>query len=72
MLCRCSFAEWGGEHVAVSFAYNGGLYLVYKCPQPIATQITQDARPKIVDALLTLICRIAQEASLCLFDCTGG
>jgi len=30
--------------------------------QPIARQITQDARPKIVDAALTLIFRMGQGA----------
>jgi len=31
-------------------------YHIYEWPQPIATQIHNDARPKIVDAPLTPIC----------------
>jgi len=55
MLCWRSFPEWGREHVVFSFAYKGGQYLIYEWPQPIATQITQDARPKFIDSPLTLI-----------------
>ena len=55
MLCWRSFSEWGREHVAHSFAYKASQYLSYEWPQQIAMQITQDARPKILDAPLTLI-----------------
>jgi len=41
--------------VAFSFAYEGGQYLSYEYLQAITTQITQDARPEIVDAPLMLI-----------------
>jgi len=54
-LCRRSFSEWGREGVTLSFAHTGNLYLIYDYLQPIATQITQDATPKIVDTPLTLI-----------------
>jgi len=57
-----SFLLMGREHVASSFAYNGGQYLSYNYLQPIATQMTQDAKPKIVDAPLTLISRMRQGA----------
>ena len=59
-----SFSRWGKECVAFSFAIEGGQYLSYDYLQPIATQITQDARPKIVDAPLTLISRMGQGACL--------
>jgi len=54
-LCWRSFWECGREHVASSFPNEGGQYFIYKCLQPIATHITQHARPKIVDDPLTLI-----------------
>jgi len=41
--------------VALSFAQKASLYHIYEWLQPIATQITNDARPEIVDAPLTLI-----------------
>jgi len=55
MLCWRSFSEWGRECVALSFAYKGGEYRIFEWPHPIAPQITQDAWPNIVDAMLTLI-----------------
>jgi len=63
-LSRGSFAECGRERDTFSFAYKGGPYLIDECLQPIATQITQDARPKIVDTPLTLIFRMGQGACL--------
>jgi len=62
-----SFSRWGRYHVGSSFAFQGGQYLSYDYPQPIATQIIQDARPKIVDAPLTLISRIGQGVCLSIF-----
>jgi len=53
-----SFSEWGGEHVAFSFANKGVLDLIHECLQPIATQITQNSRPKFIDAALMLIFRM--------------
>jgi len=53
-----SFSRWGRECVAFSFANKGGQYVFYEYLQPIATQITQDARPEIVDAPLMLISRM--------------
>jgi len=53
-----SFSRWGSERVAFAFAYKGGQYLSYDSLQPMPALITQDARPKIVDALLTLISRM--------------
>jgi len=54
-LCWCSFWEWGREHVAHPFAFKGGHSIISEWPQPIATQIMQDAKPKIVATLLTFI-----------------
>jgi len=67
MLWWRSFSQWGWEHVAFSFAYKGDQYLLYECLQPIATQIAQDARPKIIDAQLTLIVGMGQGAYLSCF-----
>jgi len=41
--------------MALPFAQNGGQYHIDEWPQMIAMQITNDARPKIIDAPLTLI-----------------
>jgi hypothetical protein len=41
--------------VALSFAYKAWQYLIDEWLQPIATQITHDVRPTIIDAPLTLI-----------------
>jgi len=62
-----SFSRWDRERVASSFACNGGRYLSYDYVQLIATQVTQDARPKIVDALLMLISRMGQGSCLSIF-----
>jgi len=43
------------DRVALSFANRGSQYRIYAWLQPIATQITNDGRPKIVDAPLALI-----------------
>ena len=58
--CRHLFSELGKEHVAFSFGYKGGQYLIYECLHPIPTQITQDARTNIVDTPLTLIFSMGQ------------
>jgi len=50
-----STSEWGREREAPSFAYKASQYPIYEWTQPIAKQITNDARPKIVDAPSTLI-----------------
>jgi len=60
MLCRRSFSAWGGEHDAIIFDLEGSQYLVYKWLQPFATEVTQDAQPKIVDSPLMLIVRMGQ------------
>jgi len=65
-----SLPGWGREHVDIVFAHIGGWYLIYGCLQPIASQITQDTWPKIVDALLTLICRMGQRVYCCY--CCGS
>ena len=67
MLGWRSCSWWGRQRVASSVAYNGGQYPIYDCLQPIATQITRDARPTIVDALLMLIFRMGQGACCSLF-----
>ena len=56
----CSYSEWRREHVALSFSLKASQYHIYEWPQLIAMQITNDARPKIVDAPLTLIFRMGQ------------
>jgi len=61
----CSFSWWGWERVTYSFAFIGGQYLRHDYLQPTAMQITQDARPKIVDTGLTLISMMGQ--GVCLF-----
>jgi len=61
-----SFSEWVRECVTFSFAYKSSLYLIYERLHPIATQITQGARPKIIESLLTLIFRMGQGA---VFTC---
>jgi len=50
-----SISEWGRECGARSFAYKASQYCMYEWSQPIAKQMTNDARPKIVEAPLTLI-----------------
>jgi len=60
MLRWCTFSRWGSEHVTFCFFYKGGQYFVYDCLQPVAVQITQDTRPTIVDAPLTLIIKLGQ------------
>jgi len=61
-LCWWSFLGWGRERAAIIFAPKGGQYLIYGCLQPITSGITQDARPKIIDAPLTVIFRMGQGA----------
>jgi len=65
--CWHSFSQWGRQCVTVSFAYKCSLYLIYEGLHPIATQITQDARPKIIDSPLTLIVRMWQGVCLTCF-----
>jgi len=64
MLCWCSISEWCRERESSSFAYNASQYHIYEWSQPIAMQITNDARTKIVDAPLMLIlpCAYPQHA----------
>ena len=47
---RMGQGAWGSL-----FAYEASQYPIYEWSQPIAKQITNDARPKIIDAPLTLI-----------------
>jgi len=64
--CR-SFSRWGREHVTSSFAYKGGQYGRYDYQQPMATPITQDVTPEIIDTLLMLISRMGQRVYLSNF-----
>ena len=66
-LCWLSFSEWGWECVTFSFAYKCSLYLNYENLHPIATQITQDARPIIIHLPLTVMFRMGQGAFLNCF-----
>jgi len=63
----CTFSKWGREHVAFSFPYKGSQYFVYDWLQPVAPQITEDTRPTIVDAPLTLILTMGQGWNSTLF-----
>jgi len=62
-----SFSRWGRECVAFLFAYNGGRYVIFHCLQQIATQITQNAISKIIDAPLMITTKIGQGAGLSIF-----
>jgi len=62
-----SFSRWGRVHVAFSFSSKGSQYIVYDCLQPGALQITQDTRPTFVEALLTLVSKMAQGGYWSLF-----
>jgi len=64
----CSFPGLGREHVAMVFAPQGSQYLILSFLQPVATLITQDAKPKIVDTLLRLIFRVQQRQCLLLCE----
>jgi len=57
-----SYWEWGRERVALSFAYKSSQYHIYEWPQPMATQVNNDARLKIAEAPLTLIFSMGQGA----------
>jgi hypothetical protein len=48
----------GREHNAIIVDLNGSQYLIYEWLQPIASEVTQDAQRKIIDALLMLIFRM--------------
>jgi len=50
-----SISEWGREREANSFCYKTCQYCRYEWSQPIAKQITKNARPKITDTPSTLI-----------------
>jgi len=56
----CSFSGCRREHVADVFASKGCQYLINGCPQPIRTQLTQDAKLEIIDAPLTLMLRMGR------------
>jgi len=62
-----SFSWWGREGIAICFAYNGSQKVLYDWLQPISGVISQDAWPKFVDALLTLIFRMWQGGYCNLF-----
>jgi len=51
----CSFSWLGRDGITICFAYKGSQKFIYDWLQPIGGVISQDAWPKIVDALLTLI-----------------
>jgi hypothetical protein len=63
----CSFSEWPRNCVTFSIAYKCSLYLIYEHRHPIATQITQNARPKIIDWLLSPIFNMGQGVCLTNF-----
>jgi hypothetical protein len=53
-LCWRSFSAWGCDHVAITFAQNSCQYDDYGYLPYQSPWIIQDAKPKIVDTLLTL------------------
>jgi len=57
-LCSLSFSKWGCNHFAFSFANKGCQYVDYGKQQANSFAIDLLTRPKIVDALLTLIFRM--------------
>lgn len=63
-----SFSECCRVPVDYSVASKCDLYLMYECLYPIPTQITQDARPDIIHALLIPIFRMGQAVCLSCFD----
>lgn len=67
MLCWCSAAGRIREHVTVVFVLKGCQYLINGCLQPIGTEITKDAKLKIVDTPLMLIFRMEQWPWCCHF-----
>jgi len=60
MLRWHSFPWWGKEDVTHCFAWSGHQNIVSELVPQISTLITHDAKPKVVDARLTLIFRIGQ------------
>jgi len=62
-----SFSGWGREYVAPVFDSQGSQYLVYGWLQLIATTVTEDAKPKIIQALLIRIFRMGLSSSSSLF-----
>jgi hypothetical protein len=62
-----SFLWWGREHAVISLAYNGGQCSIYDSLQPLPTQIPNEAKPKIVDALLMPIFMMGQHVCCFLF-----
>jgi len=50
-----SYSEWARARVALCSAWTASQYPIPEWPQPITTQSTNDARPKLIDAPLTLI-----------------
>jgi len=61
MLSWHSFSELDIYHTVYLFADNCCEYAVYNAVQQSTTQITNDAKPKVVDSLLMLICMMGQE-----------
>jgi len=55
MLRWRSFSQGGTDSTACLFGDKGCQYAVYNSVQQFTTQITNDAKPKIVDAPLTHI-----------------
>jgi hypothetical protein len=54
-----SFSEGGSDRTVYIFADKGCQYAAYNSVQQFTTQITNEAKPKIVDTPLTLIFRRA-------------
>jgi hypothetical protein len=61
----------GSDSTTYLFADKGCQYTIYNSVQQFTTQITNDAKPKIVYALLTLIFMMGQEACNNIFVYNG-
>jgi len=67
MLHWGSISGWGREYVTSDCVSKGTECLIDGCLQPITTYIAPEARPKIIDTLLTFMFRIEQGACrICL------
>jgi len=58
---------WGNKDIKYCFAWKGGQCIVYELLPQINRWITKEAKPKIIDARLTLIFRVVQWPCRLLF-----
>jgi hypothetical protein len=65
-----TFSVLGLEHVDIVFAAKHSQCLIYGCLQPITTSVSQNAKPTIIDAPLTLIFEMGKSLCHLLFCLT--